>query len=131
MAKVYWDLICEYVGEDTTLTDVTGGAEASPYSPSANGRLIGLRVITGRQAVTSLINHVNFELTCTAWTPNALRVGATGTGLQTAPAFQAEPVDYVVDQPVNTGTQIKIKAMCIGDTAVTNSTFLYGKFEAA
>lgn len=124
-----WRLLGEYDGEATTYAALAGTV-TSPYTPDFNGRLIGLRAIPNRSAATSLINHVEFRLTCTTFNPNVLEVGAQGSGLQTAPAIQANPIDYEVDQPVQSGVPITIEARNItADTPVTVSALLYGKFE--
>lgn len=128
-----WDMMGEYVGEDTAWTELTGGFAGSKYNPPVKGRLVGLRVVVNRQAVTTLVNHVAFRLTCGTFNPNKIVVGGQGSGLQTAPAVMAgdlAKMDWDVDQPVDPGVPITIEGVCIGDTAVTNSCFLYGKFEA-
>lgn len=127
----YWKLLAEYDAETTTYSACAGVA-ASPYSPLADAKLIGLRVEIGRDAATSLINSVQFKLTTSTFTPeNAIEVGGVGTGIQTAPAFQAPATDWPVDLAVKAGTPIVIEARnTTADTPVTVSVFLWGCFEA-
>lgn len=132
MPHRYWDLMGEYDAETESYTPFAGAHGASPYRPSAKGRLIGLRAVANREAATSLINGLAFKLTCTIWKPNALVVGCVGSGLQTAPALQAPYFDFDVDQPVDTGVDITLEGKnCTSDTPVTVSALLFGCFEAA
>jgi len=126
----YWRLLAEYDSETTTYTACAGPKGASPYLPDASGRLRGLRVIVNRSAATSLVNHVQFRLTCTGWSPNAIEVGGQGSGLQTAPAFQPAQMDWEVDQPIQSGVSISIEGRNnTVDTPVSVSVMLYGLFE--
>ena len=62
----YWKLLGEYDAESTSYAAVAGtisGAK-SPYTPSENGRLIGLRAQPSMVAVTSVMTHVQWKLTC-------------------------------------------------------------------
>ena len=95
-----WRLLGQYDAESTTYSALAVSGMASPYTPDFNGRMIGLRTVVNRSAATSLINHVEFRLTCTTFRPNVIEVGGQGSGLQTAPAVQAAHVDWEVDQPV-------------------------------
>lgn len=125
----FWRLLGHYDAESTTYS-ACAGVPASPYTPDIDARLVGLRAIVNRNAATSLINHIQFKLTSTTFTPNAIEVGAQGSGLQTAPAQQAETLDYQVDQPVKSGVPISIEARNVtADTPVTVSALLYGLFE--
>mgnify|MGYP001486695164 CR=1 FL=1 len=126
----YWRLLGEYDAETTTFSAFAGGGGASPYAPVEGARLKGLRVIPNRSAATSLINHVEFRLTSSSFKPNAIEVGGQGSGLQTAPALQAEKIDWEVDQPVTPGVPITLEGRNItADTPVTVSVLLYGLFD--
>lgn len=128
----YWVLLAEYDGESTTYTACAGSAQSSPYSPPVSGRLIGLRTVPNRSAASSLINHVQFKLTCPTFTPNAIECGGQGSGLQTAPALQGgdAALDWQVDQPVSVGSQITIEGRNVtADTPVTVTMLLYGLFD--
>lgn len=127
----YWRLLGEYDAETKTLSAFAGGAGSSPYTPDANGTLVGLRAIMNRSAATSLINHINFRLTCTTFKPSSImEVGLQGSGLQTAPALQPVAMDWAVNQPVQSGVPIKLEGQNItADTPVTVSALLYGCFE--
>lgn len=127
----YWECLGEYDAEGTTYTALAGGAGSSPYTPKENARLIGLRVIVGSDAATSLTEIVQFKLTCTTFKPNAIECGGNGSGLRTAPAFQLMPIDWEVDQEVRAGVPITIEARDVtADTPVTNSVTLWGLFES-
>lgn len=131
MGKRFWRLLAQYDSETTDYT-ACAGVPASPYSPDIGGRLVGLRAVVNRSAATSLINHVQFRLTATSFTPNSIEVGAQGSGLQTAPAQQPESSDWQVDQPVVPSLPIAIEARNVtADTPVSVSVLLYGLFEAA
>jgi len=129
----YWRLLGEYDAETTAYTALAG-TPASPYTPDETGRLTALRVIVNRSAATSLINHVQFRLTCTTFKPNSIEVGGQGSGLQTAPAFQsgvAAVTDWDVMQPVQAGVPITVEGRNkTADTPVTVSVHLYGRFES-
>jgi hypothetical protein len=125
----FWRLLAEYDAETTTYTACVGPKGSSPYTPDVSGKLIGLRAIANRSAVTSLINHVQFRLSCTTFNPNSIECGCQGTGIQTAPAFQQAVFDFEVDQPVQAGVPITIEARNnTVDTPVTVSAMLYGMF---
>jgi hypothetical protein len=129
----YWDLLAEYDAVTDTYTEAAGGTKASPYSPLLNGKLVGLRAIANRDSAASLVDHIQFKLSCATFKPNAFTIGLQGSGLQTAPALQsghAAQQDYDVDQAVQVGSQITIEARNVGaDTQVTVSALLYGCFE--
>lgn len=127
----WWEVLAEYDAEGTTYSACAGGAGASPYTPKANARLIGLRVIVGSDAATSLTEIVQFKLTCASFSPvNSIEACGNGSGLRTAPAFQLMPIDYEVDQQVQAGVPITIEARDVtADTPVTNSVVIMGYFE--
>jgi len=126
----YWKLLAEYDAESLTYTACAGGAQASPYTPTENAKLVGLRVEIGRDAATSLINSIQWKLTSTTFSPNSIEVGGTGTGIQTAPAFQPAPTDWAVDQQVQAGVPITVEARNVtADTPVTVCALLWGYFE--
>src|SRR3972149_6602739 len=126
-----WRLLGQYDAESTTHSALAVSGMASPYTPDFNGRMIGLRTIVNRSAATSLINHVEFRLTCTTFRPNVIEVGGQGSGLQTAPAMQAVHEDWEVDQPVQAGVPITIEGRNVtADTPVTVSALIYALFEA-
>jgi len=129
MARL-WRLLGEYDAETTTYSACAGTAQTSPYTPDFSGNLIGMRAIPNRSAATSLINHVQFRLTCTTFNPNVIHVGGQGTGLQTAPALQQGGMDWQCSQPVQSGVPITVEARNVtADTPVTVSVLLYGLFD--
>lgn len=125
-----WRLIAEYDSETTSFTACAGAAQTSPWTPDFNGKLIGLRSIPNRSAATSLVNHIQFKLTSTSFVPNALHVGAQGTGLQTAPSQGDGHMDWACDQPIKSGVLVTVEGRNVtADTPVTVSCMLYGLFE--
>jgi len=124
-------LLGEYDSETTAFTAFAGAAGTSPYTPDFNGTLVGLRVVPNRSAATSLINHLQFRLTCTAWSgSNVIEVGADGGGLQTAPVLKSPPTDWSIQAPIKAGVPIKLEGRNVtADTPVTVSALLYGIFD--
>lgn len=128
MARI-WRLMGEYDAETTTFSALAG-TPASPFTPDFNGRLLGLRTIPSGSAATSLVRHIEFRLTCAAWSPNTIEVGCQGSGLETAPFQPNGPMDWQVDQPVQAGVPITIEGKNItGATPVTVEAFVYGLFD--
>lgn len=132
MGNKVWRCLGQYDAEATTYSEFAVSGFASPYTPNFNGRLIGLRAMMNRSSAASLINHVEFKLTCTTFTPNSLEIGVQGSGLQTAPALQPAPIDWHVDQSVQAGVPITLEGRNVtADTPVTVSCLLYGLFDVA
>jgi len=130
-----WRLIAEYDAETTTLSAAAGGTsgKSSPFNPDFSGRLVALRTIIGGGAATSLVQHILWRLTCTTFRPNVIEVGGQGHGLQTAPSPYDPPIDWPVDQPIQSGVGITIEGQNLAgaETPVTVEAFLYGLFETS
>jgi len=125
----FWRVMALYNAESTTYTACAGTIATSPYNPDFNGRLIGLRVLPGGDAATTLTELVQFRLTCTAWNPNAIEAVGIGNGLRTAPATAQKETDHTVDQPIKSGVGITIEARNVtADTPVGVSVILMGLF---
>jgi len=125
----YWKVLGEYDAETTTYSELAGGAGASPYTPTEDATLVGLRVIVGGDAATTLTELVQFKLTCSTFTPNSIECMGAGGGLRTAPFPQPAPIDYSMNQPVHAGVPITIEARNVtADTPITNNVILLGKF---
>lgn len=129
----YWRLLGQYDAETTTYSAFAASGFTSPYTPDENARLKGLRAVVNRSAATSLINHIQFRLTCNTFKPNSIECGVQGSGLQTAPALQsgdAAKADWEVDQQVMAGVPITLEGRNVtADTPVTVSALLYGLFD--
>lgn len=125
-----WRMVARYDAETTTYSACAGAGGASPYTPEFNGTLIGLRGVPGGGAATSLVNSVQFKLSCTSFNPNVIEAGVLGNGIQTAPAFKPAPIDWPVNQPVQAGVPITIEGRNLdADTPVTVDVQLWGCFE--
>lgn len=124
----YWRMMGEYNAETKTYSALAGTV-TSPYTPDKTGKLVGLRAIESGDAATSLIQHVQFRLTCTMFNPNSIEVGLMGSGLQTAPS-KHNYMDWTVDQPVQAGVPITIEGRNLtADTPVGVLVHIYGLFE--
>jgi len=126
----YWRLLAEYDSETSAYTAAVGVNAPSPFTPIENAKLIGLRVIVSATAATSLVEHVQFKLTCVTFKPNSIEVGGQGVGLATAPRSGAIVIDWSVDQPVQAGVPVTIEGRCTSGTPVTNETYLWGCFQS-
>jgi hypothetical protein len=125
----FWRLIGEMVETATTYGAVAGAAAPSPYVPDVDAKMIGIRVLAGRQTASSLTNNFQVRLTCTTFNPNTLHVGGVGSGLQTAPAQEPIPVDFEVDQPVKAGVPITIEGRNTYANAVTCDNLIFALFQ--
>lgn len=124
-----WRLLGEYDAETTTFSALAGSGGSSPYTPDFNGTLVGLRTIVGREALTSVVNGVEFRLTCDTFRPNAIGCQAAGAGLATATTPQPPPIEWPVNQKVQAGVPITLEGRCLGAyTQVTVSVFVWGLF---
>lgn len=126
----YWRLIGHYNGESQTYEALAGTFQASPYTPDENARLLGLRLLIGGEAATSLVEGVQIRLTSTTFKPNTIHITGEGNGLRTAPATPQHVIDYEVDQPVHAGVPITLEGRHTVATAVTNNCFVMGFFES-
>lgn len=128
----YWRLLAEYNAESKTYSACAGAAQTSPYTPDESARLIGLRVIPSADAATTLMETVQFKLTCTKFKPNAIEVMGLGNGLLTVPTVErGKIIDYIVDQEVQAGVPITIEARNLtADTPVGVLVQLMGCFES-
>lgn len=128
MAK--WSRVLgEYDGEGQAFAAFAGGAGASPYNPDKAAKLVGVRIIVGSQAATSLTEGVVIRLTSTAFAPNMIEFAVQGTGLRTAPGTLPPVFDFNVDQQVSTGVPITLEGRNLVATAVTVSVLVIGIFE--
>lgn len=125
----YWKLIGFYDAETKTYSACAGSYQTSPYTPSEGAKLIGIRVVCLNAAATSLIEGLQFKLTCATFKPNSIEVGGLGSGLHTAPAFPAPIIDWAVDQPVSAGVPITVEGRnTTAETPVTVEVQLWGCF---
>lgn len=119
----------EYLGIYDAETKTFSGLATSPYSPTKSGRLVELIVVIGAAAATTLVEHVQFKLTCTTFDPNTIYAYGSGAGLRTAPAFPLVPSVTEVDQKIQAGVPITIEGRNLSaDTLVGVEVYLYAKF---
>ena len=116
----HWEMIGVYDAETTTYSAFAGTNGASPFTPTANGRIKAFRVVESSQAVTTVMTHAQFKFTCKGWTPNSVEIGAVGSGLHTAPRGPPTIVDWVTDLPINAGVPIVLEGRI--SSAYTNVT---------
>ncbi len=126
----YWRVIGHYNGEATAFEAVAGTFQTSPYTPDEDARLIGVRLLQGDEAATSLVENYQIRLTSTTFKPNVIHVAGNGRGLGTAPAFPVAPIDYPMDQPVKSGVPITIEGRHAVGTAVTANVIIMGEFQS-
>lgn len=127
----YWKLLAEYDAETTTYSACAGAFGTSPYTPTEDATLIGLRTTLSAEAATSLTENVQFKLTCSTFKPNSIECGGIGGGVHTALQPVPPPVDWPVNQPVSAGVPIIIEGRNItADTPVTVEMYLWGCFES-
>ena len=129
-----WRLLGHYDSVTTSYTACAGTKQTSPYVPDFNGKLIGLLGLVAGGAATSLVQHVQFRLTCTTFRPNEIHAAAQGSGLQTAPAVKTgEQLYFEVEQPILAGIPIHVEGRneAGAETVVTPEVMLYGLFQVS
>lgn len=126
----YWRVIGHYNGESQTYEALAGTFQTSPYTPDEDARLIGIRVVPGGEAATSLVEQFQIRMTCTTFKPNTIHVGGSGVGLRTVPCSSIQTYDWEVDQPVKSGVPITIEGRHAVATAVTANIVVYGLFSS-
>lgn len=127
----YWKLMAHYNAETTAYSAAAGALGTSPFRPPEDARMVGVRLIPVRSAVTSLLNGVVIRLTSTSFTPNSFECALNGNGLQTAPCPPQNNVDYECNQPVKSGVDVNVEGInhAEGDTPVTVNVLVMGLFD--
>jgi hypothetical protein len=125
----YWKVIGNYDGEAGTFEALAGALQASPYNPDEDATLIGIRLIIGGEAASSLVNNLMIRLTCTQFQPNTIHVAGAGCGLRTAPAFPAPVYDFEVNQKVKSGVGITMEGKHATGSPVTCNAIVLGMFD--
>lgn len=126
----YWRTIGHYNAETQAFSACAGTFQASPFTPDVSGKLIGVRLLEGQEAATSLTCDVQIRIMCALWKPNTMDFVVNGYGLKTVPVAGQGQVDYVVDQPVQAGVPITVEGRHNTATGVTTSVTVIGCFEA-
>lgn len=126
-----WRLIGHSVDEGTTYAPCAGTFQTSPYTPDFNGTLLDIKTIVGRTAATTLTDHGQVRLTSTTFVPNTIHAAYLGSGLQTAPAQAAVPLEFPCAQPVKSGVPITVETRNANASGVTNDIFIFGYFDVS
>lgn len=126
----YYKLIAECQEETTAYAAAAGTLQPSPYTPSENAKMTGIRIIPCRTAATTLLDGLQIKLTCATFKPNSIEVCCNGSGLQTVPAIAVAPIDFDIDQPVMAGVPITVESRNVNASAVTNEVLVMGRFES-
>ena len=124
-----WRVLGHYNAETQAYTEVDGTFASGKYQPDFAGRLVGIRLLEGHEAATSLMCDVEIRLSCTAWKPNVMELAINGGGLKTVPVAHLSQVDYEVDQPIQSGVGITVEGRHATATGVTTSVLVLGCFE--
>lgn len=126
----YWRVIGHYNAETQAYSACVGTFQSSPFTPDVDGRLVGIRLMEGHEAATSLTCDVQIRISCAIWKPNTMDFNINGHGIMTAPAFPGNVVDFAVDQSVRAGVPITVEGRHNTATGVTTSIVVLGCFEA-
>lgn len=126
----YWRTIGHYNAETQAYSACAGTLQTSPFTPDVSGKLIGVRLLEGHEAATSLTCDVQIRISCAIWKPNTMDFIINGAGIKTAPVGFMSSADYVVDQPVQAGVPITVEGRHNTATGVTTSVTVIGCFEA-
>lgn len=97
------------------------------FTPTKTARLIGIEVIVGGTAATSLMEAGYIKMTCPTFGGVDCYTPFNGAGLRTVPAAYIPKQVNVVDLPVQAGTPVK-GFIYWNVTAVTPEIFVYGIF---
>ena len=125
----YWKLLGVYDSETTAYTELAYTGFTSPYTHDEDATLVGIRIIVGAGAATTLTEGFQFKLTHSKFKPNSIEVGGAGAGLHTAPAFPPPPIDWAVEQQVKGGVPITIEGRNVtAETPITNEIQVWGCF---
>lgn len=126
----YWRTIGTYNAETQAFSACAGTFQTSPFTPDVSGRLVGIRLLEGQEAATSLTCDVQIRVSCAIWKPNTMDFVINGGGLKTVPvAYQAD-VTYAVDQEVQAGVPITVEGRSYTATGVTTVVQVLGCFVA-
>lgn len=126
-----WRLMSTYNAETQAYSACAGTFQTSPFTPDFTGRLVGVRLLEGQEAATSLTCDIQIRMSCANWRPNVMDFVINGGGLKTVPVAYQGSVDYPVDQPIQAGVPITIEGRNYTATGVTVCVQVMGCFEVA
>jgi hypothetical protein len=131
MANRYWDILGHYDAETQAFSACVGAVAPSPFTPNANGKLVGIRIVVGSEAATTLSNALIFRLSSASFSPvNTVQIMGMGNGLQTVPAAARPTFDFDCNLDVKVGTKITVEGRNVQATAVTVDAYVLGLFES-
>lgn len=128
---IYVKQMFNTTGESVSLVDLNKGTTGATgtFIPPHDGRLLRVTLQWSGEAVSSLIENVRVEMTCTIWSPNSSEFGLVGANIRTAPAFPLPDANWLVDQPVKTNQEIAGQyAYDNAATPVTAHLAVFGTF---
>lgn len=113
----------------TVVTTADVETALTSFTPSKDARLVGVEIMVGGVAATSLVEQGYIKMTCTTFSGVDTYFGFSGCGVRTAPAVQLQPNRHNCMLPVKSGTPIK-GYIYHNVTATTPEILVYGIFEA-
>ena len=91
----------------TTSVAIDAETALTDFTPSLNAILVGIEIIVGGVAATSLIENGYFKLVHSAWGGRDLYCPFNAGGLRTAPAYPTPPFITPCNLPVKAGVPVK------------------------
>jgi len=126
-----WRVLGHYNAETQAYSACAGTFGTSPFNPDFNGRLVGVKLLEGQEAASSLTCDVEIRVSCAKFVPNSMEFVINGAGLKTVPVAHQSMVDYQVDQPVQSGVPISIEGRNATATGITVSVTVMGCFDVS
>lgn len=126
----YWRCLGHYNAETQAYSACAGTFQTSPYTPDVDGVLVGVKLLEGHEAATSLACDIQIRLSCALWKPNTMDLVLNGAGLKTVPVGVMTSQEYSVNQPVKAGVPITVEGRNATATGVTVSVPVMGCFES-
>lgn len=91
----------------TTGTTIDAETAMTDFTPTHSGTLIGVEVIVGGIAATSLIENGYIKMVHGPWAGHDLYAPFQGIGLETVPRHEKSPCQTACNLPVQAGSPIK------------------------
>jgi hypothetical protein len=113
----------------TTVTTADVETALTPWTPTKSAKMIGVEIVVGYQAATSLVESGYIKMSCPTFGGVDAYFGFCGLGVGTAPREYIPPIKHVCDLDVQAGTPVK-GFIYLNVTATTPEIFVYGIFQA-